>query len=181
MQKLKQYGIGILIVLAIVGYISYQYIKDRANNQRIAIEANLKDQKLIDFKNNSGALLEWNKDISFSYQIQDSISSSTKPVYFKAYLQDIYKNGAEYRAVFDTYNLFGLYLDLKLNQNDLSELTKRQLFSNYHLIVKVDSVKRNQLTISGDTDGSGGVDLKQEPSNTLWVYGDLVNLMISDD
>lgn len=197
--------IKIIVILLIIGatvYFGYQYYKKGSLPEEAEEVQKTESQKEMVIRELAGkydALVDWNKDIYYTIQLQDLLVNSDKPVLFTGSVDDIFKKDDQYYIRFITGGIWSwefsgsqVYFVLKCDASKVSEIMKEIEgkkaeddlgtiylwgFGEYVVVAKIENVTKPILQISGYPVGSEEVELEYEPSSTFIATGTCIDFV----
>ncbi|HRR94799.1 MAG TPA: hypothetical protein P5083_01515 [Candidatus Paceibacterota bacterium] len=200
-EKTKKTLIILLIIIGIIGYFGYQYYKKEAPEEVVNTEKIESQKEIIirELAKKYDALVDWDKNIRYTIQLQDLLVNSNKPILFTGSVDDVFIRDNQYYIRFRTglewkFSETQVYFVLKCDSNKaleiITQITKNNtdfgsldLFSdNYIVIAEIENITKPILQISGYSEyESEEIKLEYEPSSTFIATGTCIDFVYIED
>lgn len=193
----------VAIIVSLWGYSAYRgYKEKRLEKARETQRANLQKQLADKY----GALIDWNKDIRYTIQLQDLLVKSGKPVLFTGFVDDVFVKEGQYYVRFLAGGLYSFSVsesqicfvlrsdsrkaskimnrlkdriskgDTELSLSELSWL--KSLYWQYAVVAKIENVTRPVLRISRYWgDETEEVEFEYKPSDIFVASGSCIDFI----
>jgi len=208
-QKIK-----IIIILLIIGtlaYLGYRYLtestpKEVEDTQEAQLKESYRKTVIEEMAKKYDALVDWNKNIHYTIQLQDLLVNSDRPVLFTGSVDDIFMEGEQHYVRFRSgglwsFEFFGsqVYFVLKCDAEKASEIINKEieiremiknednltdldlydliLSDNYVVVAKIEDVTKPILQISAYPIGQEEVELEYKPSDTFIATGTCIDFV----
>ncbi len=195
-EKIKK--IVVLLIIGAVFYFGYQYYKKETPREGEEAQKTESQKEIVirELTEKYDALIDWNKDIYYTIQLQNLLVDSDKPVLFTADVDDIFIKDNQYYVRFITpafwdwtFSESEVYFVLKCDSNKATELlsneeAKDNLFSdNYYIVIaQIESVTKPILRITGYSGyESEEVELEYEPSSVFIATGNCIDFVYIEE
>lgn len=195
-EKIKKFLI-ILVVIAVIGFLGYKIFGewkqgDLKKEEETQAETK-KEQTIRELADKYNALIDWDKNINYTIQLQELLINSNKPILFTGYVDDIFKKDDKYFISFITdwfvapeirFILACDYDKISIISNKLKSDTDAQLFNffeDYAVVANIDDIKKVKLQIAGYPEGEEEITLEYSPADTFIATGECVDFSYIDE
>ena len=179
--------IGVVAVVVVVGGYYWYISNEKTNAPKAAQTEESQDDKIKKvvqgFVEKYQPNTEIKSDLQYTYQLEDALVKSGKPVVFTATVDDIFrKNGETYIRFapsffdYDTQRIF-YTLNGCADKVDQIAAVKKDIFGEYVVVAKITSIEKPVARVDGTASGDNGdVELELSEPQTFMATGSCLDL-----